>query len=351
MFDGGSWRRATAGAGRWRASLTGLLVVVIASAALPVSSAELTPGLDEARTRARDTTQQLAEAESRLNELDQELVVAQGRTDEVRAQVEALEVELGDAAVTRFIRSGTTPSLLESEDWIRQVRGIALGRSATEHRGDIVEDYTNLVADLQVSEADIQAKRAEQDGVRAQLEARAGELQAELVRLEDLERQAQEAQRTGALGPLRGAEVDAATDGAAPQPSAPGQLAVCPVAGPHTFIDSWGFARSGGRRHKGVDMMAAIGVPIVAPVSGTVTDRGNSVGGMSFHLEGDDGNYYYGTHLSRYGATGHVQAGDVIGYVGDSGNARGIPHLHFEVHPGGQGNPVDPYPYVAAVCH
>ena len=331
--------------------MSGLLVVAIASVALPVSSAELTPGLEDAHKRAEETTQQLAEAESRLNELDQELVVAQARADEVRAQVDALEVELGDAAVTRFIRSGTTPSLLQSEDWIRQVRGIALGRSATEHQGDVLEDYAGLVADLQVGEAEIQAKRSEQDEVRGQLEARAAELQAELARLEDLERQAQEAQQTGGLGPLRGADAGTPTGGEAPQPSAPGQLAVCPVAGPHTFIDSWGFARSGGRRHKGVDMMAAIGVPVVAPVSGTVTDRGNSVGGMSFHLNGDDGNYYYGTHLSRYGATGHVQAGDVIGYVGDSGNARGIPHLHFEVHPGGQGNPVDPYPYVAAVCH
>ena len=96
-------------------------------------------------------------------------------------------------------------------------------------------------------------------------------------------------------------------------------------------------------------MMAARGVPVVAPVSGTVSHRGNPIGGLSFHLNGDDGNYYYGTHLSAYGNAGRVAAGTVIGYVGDTGNARGMPHLHFEIHPNG-GSAVNPYPTVRAAC-
>ncbi|MEM7322891.1 MAG: M23 family metallopeptidase, partial [Actinomycetota bacterium] len=125
----------------------------------------------------------------------------------------------------------------------------------------------------------------------------------------------------------------------------------CPVDGPHDFIDSWGFPRSGGRRHKGVDLLAEIGVPIVAPVSGRVEFRSNSVGGRSFHLFGENGNYFYGTHLSAYGEVeGEIRAGQVIGYVGDDGNAAGIPHLHFEIHPGGRGNPINPFIDTAAVC-
>ena len=126
---------------------------------------------------------------------------------------------------------------------------------------------------------------------------------------------------------------------------------VCPVAGPVSFVDSWGDSRSGGRGHQGTDMMADYGTPTVAPVGGTVEHRGSSLGGLSWYLHGDDGNTYYGTHLSGYEneGAGWVAAGTVIGYVGDSGNAAGTPHLHFEVQPGG-GSAVNSYPLVAAAC-
>lgn len=131
---------------------------------------------------------------------------------------------------------------------------------------------------------------------------------------------------------------------------------LCPIAGPVSFIDSWGAPRSGGRSHQGVDMFAARGTPVVAPVAGTVEHRSNSVGGLSFHLWGDDSAYYYGTHLAAYGQIeGWVDAGTIVGYVGDTGNARGTgPHLHFEIHPGrSEGRSpaaVNPTPTVAGAC-
>ncbi len=126
----------------------------------------------------------------------------------------------------------------------------------------------------------------------------------------------------------------------------------CPVDGAVDFIDSWGFARSGGRSHQGVDMMASSGTPTVAPVSGEVQHRGSSLGGLSWYVYGDNGNMYYGTHLSGYAnqGVGWVEAGTLIGYVGSSGNASASgPHLHFEIHPGG-GSAVNPYPATATAC-
>ena len=139
------------------------------------------------------------------------------------------------------------------------------------------------------------------------------------------------------------------TPPAAPEAAAGGL--VCPVQGPVSFVDSFGAPRSGGRAHQGVDMLAAMGTPTVAPASGRVEHRGNATGGLSWWVYADNGDEYFGTHLSGYAneGVGWVAAGTVIGYVGDSGNAAGTPHLHFEIHPGG-GAAIDPYPAVAAAC-
>jgi len=110
---------------------------------------------------------------------------------------------------------------------------------------------------------------------------------------------------------------------------------VCPMNG-SAYGDSWGAPRSGGRSHEGVDMLAPRGTLIYAVVSGTVNFRQNRLGGNAASLVGDNGNRYYYAHFASYeGVSRRVTQGEVIGYNGDTGNATGTPHLHFEIHPGG----------------
>ena len=124
---------------------------------------------------------------------------------------------------------------------------------------------------------------------------------------------------------------------------------VCPISGRVKFGDSWGDRRSGNRRHEGVDLVGLRNVPILAPVDGVVTYRWDTIGGWSFDLMAEDGDYYFGTHMSGFGKAGEVRAGEVIGSMGDTGNAQGV-HLHLEYHPGGKSNAVNPYPIVDARC-
>jgi LysM repeat protein len=122
---------------------------------------------------------------------------------------------------------------------------------------------------------------------------------------------------------------------------------VCPVEGASYFND-WGFPRGGGTRfHEGNDLFAASGTPVRAPVSGTVEFVTGSIGGNQFRLYGDDGVKYIGSHMSEFGKKGKVRAGDVIGYVGNTGNAAATrSHLHFGVYY--KGIVVNPYPTLVA---
>ena len=150
-----------------------------------------------------------------------------------------------------------------------------------------------------------------------------------------------------------------------------GPLYVCPVQGQFSVGDDFGAPRYAGgyHPHAGNDIFAPEGTPIVAPFDGVAYRDPNTLGGNAVVVRGADG-YVYNAHLSAYGATGPVHAGQVIGYVGNSGDARGgATHDHFEWHPYAgpvipwvstyglttidDGSPaaVDPYPYLYEACH
>lgn len=128
-------------------------------------------------------------------------------------------------------------------------------------------------------------------------------------------------------------------------------LEVCPVDRPRRYIDDFGHARWGGgfHRHQGIDIMAPRGTPIRAPFDGTTEKSTSWAGGLGVYLHGKHG-FVFNAHLDRFGKMGRVKVGDVIGYVGNSGNARGgSPHNHFEWHPGG-GRAASPFRLLNAVC-
>ncbi len=129
----------------------------------------------------------------------------------------------------------------------------------------------------------------------------------------------------------------------------------CPIAGATSFSDSWGAPRSGGRYHKGTDMLAARGANVVAIETGTISRLStSSLGGISIYFRGDSGAYYYYAHLDGYAAgisSGQrVTVGTLLGYNGSTGNAPAhVPHVHFQYAANGS-TWINPYPMLAELC-
>ncbi len=332
----------------------------------------LTPGTDvgaqegelaRARQRADAATQDLVDAQNHVTELQDEVVDLERQAQQAEAELSGLRSTLQATAIARYVNAGADDTIIVSgADINRQVQVETLARLVTSGNEDAVDRYRAVGEDLERASTALEAHLGEQRDAVEELRRREAALQGELERLEAIERQRQEAERRAAAAAATlSAGRSSGGSGRASGAGGPGSVPatpivtgsfVCPVQGPVSFVDSWGAPRSGGRRHQGVDMMSPNGTPVVAPVSGSVSHRGSSLGGLSFYLKGDDGHTYYGAHMSRYAnqGAGHVEAGTVVGYVGSSGNASSSsPHLHFEIRPNG-GGAANPTPTVRRVC-
>ncbi|HEX2058462.1 MAG TPA: peptidoglycan DD-metalloendopeptidase family protein [Actinomycetota bacterium] len=339
-----------------RAARLGAAALLLVASAVPVlggvaasqdSPEDVKARMDAIQADLDETTRRVEELHAEEERLANEVQSIESRIDELEEREDKLSVVVARRA-DELYRSGATDLvevLIDSES-------IAELSTKAEILSQVSRDDAGAFVDMARTQAELEYLREQMAEKEASLEAAEEDLQAEADRL-----QAQFESVSAEYQELLRQYQRVAPSAPAPAPRAPTASIpstngkACPAGQPHSFIDSWGYPRSGGRTHEGVDIMASYGTPVYAIVSGAITyaGYGGSAGNWQI-LSGSDGNTYWYLHNQTNIVTGgSVSAGQQIATVGDTGNAAGVPHLHFEYHPGG-GGPVNPYPLVAAIC-
>ncbi len=383
----------------------------VAAADSGLSSEQVAGEILRVQDKADQVAQAWADAQRRLDDLAGQLAAAEARLAETAAQYSQIETDLTQIAVNRFTGASHNTMLVVFGNPAEELhKNVLLDIALDQGAGDL--DLVDSVrSDLDRDRERVAGLRAEGDQIAQQLTSRQTEIEQQLSELatlrehlkdEEVKRAyedqvakrrrdlaAQQAQAAPAPQPtpvaqFRGGGTEpsvpssaapttpAATPAAqpptpaiepdpipdpeptpepvaTPAPVLSGNGWFCPVAGPTAFGDTWGAPRPGGRKHEGVDMMSPLGTPLVAVVAGTITMKTSTLGGNLVSLAGVDGNRYFYGHLSAWeGGPRSVSAGEVIGYVGSTGQTAAN-HLHFQIHPGG-GAPVNPYPTVRQAC-
>jgi murein DD-endopeptidase MepM/ murein hydrolase activator NlpD len=365
-----SKRRAPAGGRKSRspgarssstAIRTGAVAVLLAAAAVPLvaGNAAGEETLKDLQARMNAIQAELDATTARIEELRDEKDRLTQRISDIEVRVKSLD-ERREKLVKRVVKRadelyrsggfGMVEALFSSESFADLT-------SRAEMLSEISLDQSRVFVDLSRTEAELRALNESLSKERQALGENATRLADESRSLQSkFDSVAAEYERLKKA--ILASKPDPAPAPSRPAPRAPSAPIrvsatngmTCPVAGPVSFVDSWGAPRDG-HTHQGVDMMAAAGTPVVAIVSGAITlaDYGDSAGYWQI-LSGNDGNQYWYMHNQQNIVTGgSVSAGQQIATVGDTGNAAGTPHLHFEYHPGG-GSAVNPYPLVASVC-
>lgn len=372
------------------AAVVALAVAVVVGLAVP-AQAEVTAGqVEEARQRLREVSAQLEGEVARYEAALLEESELRDRVERVRLDLAARERELALARTAARARvaelyiaagSGNDAGFLAGGDAAGPARLAYLDSVALTDR-EMVNRLEQARRDYAAQQVLLLETLARQEQVSAELEEVVGGIYAELEaaneeyqavkqewdrqEAERLRREEEERQRQlwlatstttspgsppGASPPATVAPMTSPTAPALP-PAPPGTMA-CPVDGATTFRDSWGEARPGGRGHTGVDMMSPTGTPLVAIENGVIYNPSwHYAGGIGLYILGDSGDSWYYAHLDGYApgiqAGTRVAAGQLVGYVGATGNAAG-PHLHLaHILPSGQY--VNPFPVVAELC-
>ncbi|MGH2696844.1 MAG: murein hydrolase activator EnvC family protein [Actinomycetota bacterium] len=320
--------------------------------------------VDQIRAVIQSLTNQISQVTSHLEALGEVIEEAQAGVTRSRERAEELQLTLNARARDAYVRgpAGVVELLLNADSLSdladrfsfldalsRRDASVAEGleiqlqelsglrRSLKEYEAE----YERQLSRLEGKDERLNAKWEAEAAAKAALEERVEEA-AEIV--EELEERLQREylSRYGMVG----------AGSAGPPLSADGPFYWCPVDPPRSYVDSFGAPRPGGRSHQGADVFAPESTPIRAAFGGVASEQLDGLGGITVTVDAPNGDHVYNAHMSEWaGVDGQqVQPGDIIGFVGNSGNAAGTPpHDHFQYSPAGS-SPVNPTPYLNEVC-
>jgi murein DD-endopeptidase MepM/ murein hydrolase activator NlpD len=280
----------------------------------------------QAQTQLDQVVRDFDAANDRLAQLVTDSTAAQARLEVLGSELQAARAQMNvrAAEVYRAERLQMLGVLVSARSFREFLTALGMLQSVSEQDASAVTRVSQLKAEQEKVHTDIERQRAEQQRVLAEVSQRQVQVEASL---QSVNREFQKIK----------AEVDRRKSGFA-----------FPVGGAYSYTNTYGAPRMVGtefyHRHEGTDIFALKGTPVLSVVNGVLervgTDR---LGGIKLWVRspGDNWSYYY-AHLSGY-AKGvrnglAVRKGQVIGYIGNTGNARTTPaHLHFETHlPGGK---------------
>ena len=346
---------------------------IAVAAALTLTAGSVVAAAPAGANPLDDAKARLVGAQQAADAVAQRYEAAIGRAEELDAGIATLRAQISDgrkkAAALRGLARHQAAVAYESHnvsdgsgfplggDPLDSVRRAKLLAPTRRRENAAVARLASVNADLRTRQHELEHERAAQAAALAQATAEQQQVQTQLAAAQhalsalvaELSKQVA-AQRARDIAASIARTASNHTNGRSYSGVYIATGIVCPVRGAVSFIDSFGAPRHQGP-HMGVDLMAARGTPDVAVIAGSVSFRSGSTSGNGAFLNGDDGNLYYYFHLDSYaGAARRVHQGEVIGYVGNTGDARyTATHTHFEIHPG-HGPAVNPYPSVRAVC-
>jgi murein DD-endopeptidase MepM/ murein hydrolase activator NlpD len=294
-------------------------------------------GVKTAQSKLDQMVRSFEMARDRMESLTSAISGNQARQDALEAQMRAAQSSLNARAASAYRggRSKLVNVLMEARTFREFVSAVGMIEAVTAADAKNLTQLRGLKDEAARVRAELDAQRNDQERLIGDLQKRQRQMQGSLAALGR--------QYEGVR-----AEIDKRKSGFA-----------FPVRAPYSYTDSWGAPRMEGsrffHRHEGTDIFALKGTPIYAVVDGVIENVGTaSLGGTKLWLRspGDNWTYYY-AHLAGY-APGirngvRVKKGAVLGYVGNTGNAKGTPpHLHFETHvPSGPAT--NPYPILKRV--